>query len=352
VSGERTFKATAHRRQEARKKGQVLKSSELSMGIVFMGMFLLLKWWLPSMMNEVTKFMQLVYRRGPIEYTIPSAQLIINEAGLVVVKAVWPIMLGALLMGILVNFLQVGSLFTLKPLSPDFERINPVAGFKRLFSIRTLVELVKSLLKLSLLSYLVYSTLVNDVRSHLFEIHNTTLTRGISLIGSSLAGLTWKVALVFLVLGVADYLYQWWEYERSLMMSHQEMKEEMRNMEGDPQQKGELKRKQKAISMRRMMQEVPKADVIITNPTHFAVAILYSSATMDAPQVVAKGQDEVALRIREVAQEHRVPLVENPPLARSLYRSVEVGQPVPAELFKAVAEVLAFVYRLNRRHIS
>lgn len=352
MSGERQFKATPRRRQEARKKGQILKSQELTSGIIFLGMFLLLKFWLPIAVLELGRFSKTVFQQPQADLTDAAVRLIINQAVVVGAKVVAPLAAGGVVFAILANFLQIGSLFSVSPLAPDFQRINPVAGFQRLFSVRSLVELLKSLLKLAILGYLVYQAFMSGVAPRLGEIQASPLATGIRILGEALVGLTWKVALFFIVLGIGDYLYQWWEYERSLKMSHQELKEEMKSTEGDPLLKGEIKRKQKAMAMRRMMQEVPRADVVITNPTHFAVAIRYDSESMDAPQVVAKGQDEVALRIKEAAREHEVPLVENPPLARTLFRSVEIGQPVPHELYKGVAEVLAFVYRLNRRRIS
>ncbi len=353
MSGERTHSATPRRRQEARKKGQVRKSHELSYSLVFLGLFLILKYLLPSMLTEIYGYFQFIYSHPNVQdLTVPYVQKIMNEAVLVCVKVVAPFAGGTLVLGFVVNYVQVGSVFSLKPLTPDLQRINPVEGFKRLVSVRLLVELAKSLLKLSVLSYLIYSVVYSDLLPRLPEVENSSLTGGVGILGEILASLTWKVALVFITLGVADYLYQWWEYERSLKMSHQELKEEFKNIEGNPQLKGEIKRRQRAMAMRRMMQDVPKADFVVTNPTHFSVAVRYDAELMNAPVVVAKGQDEIAYRIRQMATEHKVPLIENPPLARSLYRSVEIGQPVPPQLYKAVAEVLAFVYRINRKKTS
>ncbi len=353
MSGERTYAATPRRRQEARKKGQVRKSHELSYSLIFLGLFLILKYLLPSMLTEISGYFQFVYSNPNVQdLTVPYVQKIMNEAALVGVKVVAPSAGGALALGLIVNYVQVGSLFSFKPLTPDLQRINPIEGFKRLFSVRSLVELGKSLLKLSVLSYLIYSVVHSELLPRLPEIETSSLTGGIGILGEILASLTWKVALLFLILGVADYLYQWWEYERSLKMSHQEIKEEFKNIEGNPQLKGEIKRRQRAMAMRRMMQEIPKADFVVTNPTHFSVAVRYDAESMNAPVVVAKGQDEMAYRIRQAATEHNVPLIENPPLARTLYRSVEIGQPVPPQLYKAVAEVLAFVYRVKRKKTS
>lgn len=353
MSGEKTHSATPRRRQEARKKGQILKSAELSSGIEFLAVFLVLKFWLPSLSTQLAQFARFILQwQVKNELSISMVQQLMMSAVMVVIKGVAPIAAVVVVTGIFVNFLQVGSLFTLTPLTPDLQRLNPVNGFQKMFSVRSLVELVKSLLKLSLLGYILYSSISSNLVPQLPEIEQASIFGGVSILGNILVGLAWKAALVFIILGIADYLYQWWEYERSLKMSREELKEEFKSTEGDPHVRAAIKRRQRAMASRRMMQEVPKADVVITNPTHFAVAIHYDNKAMQAPVVLAKGQDEVALKIRMVAEEHKVPLVENPPLARSLFRNVDIGQPVPPQLYKAVAEVLAFVYRLNRKRIS
>jgi flagellar biosynthetic protein FlhB len=243
---------------------------------------------------------------------------------------------------------QVGFLWTTQPLVPDLGRFNPAAGLSRLFGPRGLVEAVKALLKVLVVGWVVY-TAVRARLPDLVALGTLPTPHLLTLLGTLLYTLALRVSLVFLVIALLDYAYQRWDYEKSLKMSKEEIKQEHKQSEGDPLIKGAIRQRQRDAARKRMMQDVPKADVVITNPTHVAIALAYDVGAMRAPQVLAKGQDELAARIRELAAEHDIPFVENPPLARTLYKQVEIGQEIPAALYAAVAEVLAYVYERNRK---
>ncbi len=263
-------------------------------------------------------------------------------------RAFLPVIGVAMVVGVVVNLLQVGVTFTAEPLAPNWARLNPVAGFTRLFSRRAFVDSVKTLLKVLLIGWLTFSAVRADA-AMLLRTSEIDPLMVMMLVGQLLYKMAWRVGLAMLVLALLDYGFQRWEYEKSLRMTKEEVKQEMKQTEGDPQVKSRIRARQQAIARRRMMQAVPKADVVVTNPTHYAVALQYDAQKMAAPTVVAKGMNLIAWRIREIAQRHGVPIVENPPLAQSLYRTVDIGEQIPPELYQAVAEVLAYVYRLRRR---
>ena len=250
--------------------------------------------------------------------------------------------------GVVATFLQTKMLVSGESLRPKFSRINPLEGIKRLFSLRSVVEALKGLLKILILLFLIYRFLagVVDVFPKLMF---TDLTSGCAYLLDLAFQMAMQIALAYVVLAAADFFYQWWDYERQIKMSKQEIKEEFKQMEGDPQVKGKIKQLQRQMAQSRMMQKVPGADVVIRNPTHFAVALRYKPDQDTAPLVLAKGQDAVALRIVKVAEEAQVAVVENVPLARALYATTEIGQEIPPELYNAVAEVLVYLYRLNQK---
>lgn len=344
---EKQFSATPRRRQEARKKGQVLKSQELTSALMLLGFVAILKYWLPGMLLRMQQLFSYVWGLSTEWTYVSIASLMINILW-IAVQILAPIFGAAVLVAVGSNYLQVRSLFTLEPLKPDFSRLSPINGFKRMFGVRAWVELAKSLLKVILIGYFLYAS-IRDNLGVFPALQQLDVRQGAVFLGQAIADLAWKISISFLVLAVADFLYQWWEYEKNLRMSHEELKEEYKQTEGNPQLRSEIKKRQRAMAMRRMMQDLKKADVVITNPTHLAVALRYDPKEQKAPYVVAKGQDEVALRIRELAKEYEIVIMENKPLARALYSQVEIGQIVPADLYKAVAEVLAFVYRLKKK---
>ncbi|MGE5552325.1 MAG: flagellar biosynthesis protein FlhB [Betaproteobacteria bacterium] len=348
-AGERTEPATPKRKEEARKKGQVPRSHELVTAGVLAGVFLLLHWSGASLVQRLTEYLA-ASLEDATGADLTDGQVLAGylELAWFFLSAVTPLFLVALGVGLLLNYLQVGFLFTAAPLAPDLGKINPGRGLKRMFSRHALVELVKSLAKVMLIAWAAFGA-ARPAFELLLALNQQELGDVFPTLETLVYRVGLRVSLVLLVLAALDYAYQRWDYNRNLRMSKQEVKDELKQQEGDPQVRGRIRSRMRQMALRRMMQKVPQADVVITNPTHLAVALQYDARTMRAPEVVAMGADYVAQRIRELAEESGVPIVENPPLARALWVGAEVGQAVPVDLYQAVAEVLAFVYRLKRR---
>jgi flagellar biosynthetic protein FlhB len=257
-----------------------------------------------------------------------------------------PIFVVTLLIAILGNYLQIGFLMTLDPLKMKLSKLNPIEGAKRIFSLRAVVDFVKSMFKMLIIGIILYLTLWGE-KEKLLALGTVPLEQTVSYISSLTLTAGIKIGVTLAILAVFDFIYQKYEHEKSLKMSKQDILDEYKKSEGDPLIKGKIKERQRKLAMQRMMQEIPKADVIITNPTHYAVALKYDSTNMQAPTVIAKGTDYIALKIKEIAKSHQIVTMENKPLARSLYAQVEIGQSIPADLFQAVAEVLAYVYKMK-----
>lgn len=347
-AGEKTEEPTAKRQSDARNKGQVARSQELGTAFVLLGGFFALYKMGAGIYTDITGYMSHILAHPLGEVSTESVMRIFIDIVTLFGKTALPLMLVIMVTGLCINFMQVGINFTTEPLSLKLENLNPINGFGRIFSKRALVELIKSFMKIGIIGFFIYTYLKEEIPQAPKYLY-MDLTASIPIISGIIINLVFKVLIVVFVMAVLDYAYQRWQHKQGLKMSKQEVKEEFKQMEGDPQIKGKIKQKQRQMAMARMMKEVPKADVVITNPTHFAVALKYQKG-MDAPLVVAKGQDMVAQRIKEIAREAGVTIVENKPLARSLYAMVDVGGSVPPELYKAVAEVLAYVYRLKNRY--
>lgn len=350
-SGEKTEEATSKRKTEARNKGQVAKSVELNSAFIILIAFFTLKSLGSYIYQLLADFMAHILftldALGRNNFTIQDISVLGIEVAAVFFKASLPIMLSILVVSLIVNFLQVGFNLTLQPLQPKFDKLNPINGVKRLISKRSLVELAKSIIKIIIVGYLVYRFLYHEIE-YFPKLINLALSDAMQYIGMITTNLALQIGFVILLLAACDYFYQWWEHKQSIKMSKHDVKEEYKQTEGNPQIKGKIKERQRAMAMRRMMQEVPAATVVVTNPTHFAVALKYTEG-MAAPIVVAKGQDFIAAKIKTLAYENKVTVVENKLLARSLYSSVEIGEAVPPHLYQAVAEVLAYVYRINKK---
>ncbi|NLJ74407.1 MAG: flagellar biosynthesis protein FlhB [Firmicutes bacterium] len=350
-AGEKTEPATPRRREEARKKGQVAKSGEVGTAALVLGGFLALHLLGPMMFQHlqiiVQYFLQAV---GEWDGTVPGLQAMFVFALVQTAYIVSPIFLILLVIGLLSQVGQVGFFVSPESITPKFSRINPIEGFKRIFSKRAIVEFFKSFFKIFVIGYIVYRQIRSSM-DWLPAVGLVELTHSTALIGETIYSLAIRIGVFLLVIASIDYLYQRWEFEKSIRMSKQEIREEYKQTEGDPLIRSKIRQRQRQIASQRMMQAVPTADVIVTNPTHYAVAIRYISSEMGAPQVVAKGMGIIAQRIKDIAREHDVTAVENPELARALYKTTEIGQEIPAELYPAVAEVLAFVYRLRNQKI-
>lgn len=346
-SGEKTEKATPQKRQESKRKGQVAKSAEIPSALIMIGGVMLLSFlggWLLDQILAIYRINFTQYINW--EWTSSNVRTLFEQMTVNAVKIMAPIMLAAVVFGILGNYVQVGSMFTTEPLKMQLNRLDPIQGAKRIFSIRALVELAKSLMKIAIIGFAAFSVLWAE-RGELFLLSQKTLGASLAFIG----GLTIKLALIaaaiLMVLAIFDYMYQKYEFEKNIRMSKQDIKDEYKKSEGDPLIKQKIKERQRSMSMNRMIQDLPNADVLITNPTHYAIAIQYDAETMEAPKVIAMGKDHLALKIKEKAKEHQIVIMENKPLARALYAQVEVGDSVPEDLFLAVAEVLAYIYRLK-----
>ena len=344
---EKTERATPQRRREARQEGRLPKSSELTSAVALLGVLLAIRMWGPQVwgMWEDTMRTGLSGAVG-IPMTQTALPGLFDKYTWLLVKMLTPMLGVALVVGPLVAFAQVGPMFLPNLLTPDLKRIDPIAGLRRVWSLRSLMELVKSLLKLSIVGSVAYFA-TKGVQNQLQGLMTTAVVALPGIVGGMVFRLTIEVAVLMLLLAFLDFLFQRFEFERSIRMSRDEIKEEMKRQEGDPLIRSKIRQRGRALAMRRMMQDVPKADVIITNPTHFSVALQYDSTKMAAPVVLAKGADEIAWRIRQLADQAGIPRVENRPLAQALYRQVGVGEPIPQDLFQAVAEVLAYVYRLK-----
>ncbi|KNF08831.1 flagellar biosynthetic protein FlhB [Gottschalkia purinilytica] len=348
-SEEKTEKATPKRRREAREKGQVLQSREINSAIILIFVFLALKMFGYGILNKTMAFTVNTIK----DYASGSGTITMTEVSNIMLKSVvtlfiivGPIALVALVVGVATSYMQVGFLFTMKSIEFKLSKLNPIEGFKRLFSKRSIVELIKSFIKIFLIGYVIYSYGIKQVVKILNLMDNNV--QGITkYLGDTVTNVAFRAGGVLVVLAAFDYLYQWWDYEKNLKMSKQEIKEEFKQTDGNPQIKSKIKEKQRQIAMRRMMQDVPKADVIITNPTHYAVALKYDKDLYDAPYVLAKGQDLVAQKIKDIANDNSIPIVEDKPLARTLHATADIGQVIPEELYQTVAEVLAYVYSLK-----
>jgi flagellar biosynthetic protein FlhB len=349
---ERTEVATPRKRQRAREQGNVARSMEISSVVVFAAGLLGLHFLGPDVVGNLAALVRMrlgaVAEAGITPDMIPA---LATEAGMAIAIAVLPIAGLVALAGITAQIVQVGPLVSLGPLRPRWERISPAAGLKRIFSKRALVELLKSLLKIAIVAGLIVGTLA-DAPHRLLDLATLEPAAAFAVIAGVLLKMAATACAALALLAILDFLFQRWDYEKQLMMTRQEVRQEHKETEGDPIVKSFIRSMQREVSRRRMMEGVKKADVVVTNPVHVAVALRYDPAKMGAPRVVAKGARLVAQRIREIARAAGVPIVEDPPLARALHKSCRVGAEIPLALYKAVADLLAFVYRARERRVA
>jgi len=344
-TGQKTEEPTPKRKREAREKGQVAKSQELNQAFTLLASFSMLYILFSGMMDsltmEVTSYLDF---DTVVNLDIASAYNILMEAIFYVASLVVPVMLASAIMGIVINFSQVGPLFTGESLKPKLDSLNIIKGFGKLFSIKSLVEMVKSVLKIIIIAVIAYIYLRNSI-TDLITMTEQGLQPALMMIGNLIFKAAVAITIFLVGVGVFDFIYQKWEHKRNLKMTKYEVKQERKEMEGDPMIQQQRKQRQREMSMNRMMSSVKDADVVITNPTHIAVALEYDLDEMEAPIIVAKGEDFVAQKIKEKAREAEVEIIENKPLARSLNKMAEIGDQVPVELYQAVAEILAKIFQ-------
>jgi flagellar biosynthetic protein FlhB len=343
----KTETATPRRREDARKKGQVARSAELNTALGILGGLVIFNLAGRFIFEELAKVSRFFWGNlTQDELGLDTLSQHSLTLGLEFLYILSPLLLGALLLALLTNALQVGVLFSPEALSLKFENLSPVKGFGRVFSRRSAIELFKGVLKITLIVLVAWFTVTSRIDT-VVALMNTNMSLFYSAVGDLSSALILRIGFTLLALAALDYWYQRYEFEQSIKMSKQEVKDEYRQLEGDPQIKARIRRLQQEASRRRMLAELPTADVVITNPTHLAVAVRYDENNMDAPRVIAKGARLLAQRIKEIAREHRIPVMENKPLARALYVSTPVGAQVPSALFDAVAQLLAFVYQVQ-----
>lgn len=351
--GEKTEPATAKKLKDAREEGKVVKSRELNSAFGLIVLFLCLKIFVSYVGQKLITVFTYVYGQMAdfvlINEKNLSTQAIASLFKNIILQwmlIVLPFFAFGVIIALLVSIVQVGWKVSTKPMKPELSKFNPINGFKRMFSKDSVFELVKSIVKIGLIGYMAYAS-IRDHQNELFILYDLELNQAIALVGGLVIDVGFKISLVYLIVGIADFVYQKHKFNEDMKMTKQEVKDEFKNTEGDPQIKGRQRRKMQEVSQKRMMQDVPKADVVITNPTHFAVALRYDTKESTAPVVVAKGADYIAQKIKEIAKDNQIEIVENKPLARMIYHNVDVGAEIPPELYQAVAEVLAYVYRLK-----
>lgn len=352
MAGEKTEKATPKKRKDQRKEGNVFQSKDVITIVSLLGSFCCIQLLFPMIYRTLRDcLIQFIGYAGVVEELEQGDVTKLGfQAGLVIVKGALPILLIGCALAILATGIQTRFLFTSKAFKPKFSNLNPLNGIKNMFSLKSLVELLKGIVKIILLGVILF----NILKGELFRLTNTMyMDLGVSTVYvlKKIMTLVLQVCMYFTAVAALDYFYQWWSYEKKLKMSKDEVKEEYKQLEGNPEIKGRIKDVQRQRARSRMMQAVPEADVIIRNPTHYAVALKYDPNRDNAPHLIAKGQDELALRIVKVAEEHDVTVIENKPLARGIYASTPLNAEIPGEYYGVVAEILVQVYKLKNRKL-
>ena len=345
---QKSEQATPKRRDEARDRGNVAKSRELPSAAVLLAGLGALVYMAKSFHYNISSLMITIFNGiDRMDLGEASTTALLDQVLYTMTAIVLPVMVVIFITAALANFIQVGALFTLKPIQPKLSKLNPASGIKRMFSLNSLTDLVKNVMKLLLVGWVAYKTVIAEMPT-LMNAADMSIGGIVIYILDLILTIFLRCSLLILALALFDYFYQRWNWERQLKMTKQEVKDEFKNREGDPLVKSKIRQIQRQLASRRMMDDVPSADVIVTNPTHLAVALKYDKTNMDAPKIVAKGADQVAQRIKKIAAAYDVPVVENKPLARTLFK-LEIGQVIPEDLYQTVAHLLAYVYSLDRR---
>jgi len=349
---EKTEQPTSRRREQAREKGQVAKSQEITSVAILMACLTLFYFSSVMMIEKMMSIMRWVfYESGQFIINGDTIPLLISTLTYKTFGLLAPLMLTVVCVAFIANVSQVGFIFSSESIQPKLSKIDPIKGFKRLFSAKSFVELIKNIFKILIIGFVAYITVIGEIKN-LIPLGDQSIWGVLTFIGKTAFKVMFRSCWVLIVLAILDYIFQRWEFEKSLKMSKQELKDEFKQTEGDPLIKARIKNLQREAARKRMMAQVPKADVVITNPTHIAVTLEYDQSKMSAPKVTAKGRGYIAAKIKEIAKENKVPVVENKPLAQVLYKIVDINHMIPANLYKAVAEVLAFVYRMKMKRSS
>ncbi|MBQ9610907.1 MAG: flagellar biosynthesis protein FlhB [Lachnospiraceae bacterium] len=352
ANDDKTEEPTAKKISDTREEGQVAKSTEISSAIALMTAFIFLRFFMGFLSGRLLgvfhTFWQNIHFYANDDMTPRTVWQLFLNVILYFFITILPALIIFLIVGFMAQRVQIKWKVTTKPLQPKLSKLNPINGFKRLFSARALISLLLSIVKIVLFGYISYSVIKDNI-GLIINSYDFNIEDNLGLLFDIIFELGIKISAVYLILGVADLFYQRWKFKQEIKMTKQEVKDEYKNQEGDPKVKGQQRQRMQQASRRRMMQSVPEADVVITNPTHFAVALKYDNTLSQAPLVVAKGADYLAYKIKDIAKENDVEIVENKPLARMLYSNVEVGDEIPPELYQSVAEVLAYVYRIKNK---
>jgi len=347
---DKTEQATPKKLQDARKEGQVARSQELSTAVMLLAFFVAVKVFVSFIgkrfLGNFKEYYQAIDVYTADEFGSGMAGAFMRDSLVEILVICLPLLCVAVVVAIVVTIAQVKWQVTTKPLQPKFSKFDPIKGFKKIFSKEKLFELIKDVVKIALIFYVAYSDLAEGAET-IGLLYDLSLTQAVVYIGDFVISLGIKLSAIYLIVGFADFIYQKLKFKKDLMMSKQEVKDEYKQQEGDPQVKGKIKSKMREVSQRRMMQNLPEADVVITNPTHFACAIKYDKEVSEAPVLIAKGADYLAQKIKDAAKENNIPIVENKPLARMLYYNVDLDSEIPRELYQMTAEVLAYVYKLK-----
>ncbi len=342
---EKTEKATTKKREDARKEGNVLQSKEIGTAASVLGIFAFVRIMAEFIMKNLLSCFQRSFENlGTYELDADSYLPLFIDAATVFVCVVGPIMAAALVLGVIPTLAQTKGLFSMKAIRPKFSNLNPLSGIKKLFSMQAVVGILKGLIEVIVIGVMIYNE-IEDRLPQIIAMTDAGIMQGLAYTGLAIYDVVMLICVLLVFVAAGDYLFQWWSYEKKLKMSKQEVKDEYKQTEGDPQIKGKIKQRQREMAQRRMMQDVPGADVVVRNPTHYAVALRYDQDKDKAPVVIAKGKDLLARRIVRIAEENDVYCMENPPLARALYAQVDLGREIPYELYDAVAEVLTVVYK-------
>ena len=346
---EKTEQATPKKREQAREKGQVAKSRDAASVAVLLAGLIFFWFGASDMIEKMMSLVMWLFTQSS-QFNIDSNNINSLSISLLykISAILFPLFLTVFFIALLANYLQVGFVLSTESVQPKFSKIDPIKGFGKLFSLKSLVELAKNIFKLSIIGFIVYITFMGEIENFI-PLIDQSLWGILIYIGHVAFKIVLRVCLVLIILAVADYIYQKWEFEKNLKMSKQEIKDEFKQTEGNPLVKARIKRLQRDAARKRMMASVPEADVVITNPTHLAIALRYDQTSVSAPKVVAKGAGFIAENIKEIARKNKVPIVDNKPLARVLYKSVNVDETIPTNLYRAVAEVLAFVYNMKMK---